>query len=139
MAKMRSENVNHAKSSREYFDTKGAADKDLTSFVNDRNVSDADFRQMIAARQKAERNVPEAEAKLDNTSKETGYDRPYFALTGDPEAIDRLSRSPTSDEEGNMRYRKGGMVKKKAKKMAGGGVVRGTGCATKGKGKMRMF
>ncbi len=36
-----------------------------------------------------------------------------------------------------MKYRKGGMVKKK--KMAGGGMVRGAGCATKGKGKMRMF
>jgi len=32
--------------------------------------------------------------------------------------------------------RKGGMVRKK---MAGGGAVRGAGCATKGKGKMRMY
>lgn len=38
--------------------------------------------------------------------------------------------------------RKGGMVHKKAasrSKMAGGGAVRGAGCATKGKGKMRMY
>lgn len=32
--------------------------------------------------------------------------------------------------------RKGGMVRKK---MAGGGAVRGAGCAVKGKGKMRMY
>jgi len=37
----------------------------------------------------------------------------------------------------------GGMVRKKTapsrNKMAGGGAVRGAGCATKGKGKMRMY
>ena len=32
--------------------------------------------------------------------------------------------------------KKGGMVRKK---MASGGAVRGAGCATKGKGKMRMY
>jgi hypothetical protein len=48
-------------------------------------------------------------------------------------------RSPTSDFEGMMKPRKSGMVKKKAIKMAGGGAVRGAGCATKGKGKMRMY
>lgn len=39
--------------------------------------------------------------------------------------------------------KKGGMVRKKTapsrSKMAGGGSVRGAGCATKGKGKMRMY
>jgi len=39
--------------------------------------------------------------------------------------------------------RNGGMVRKKTalsrNKMAGGGAVRGAGCATKGKGKMRMY
>jgi hypothetical protein len=39
--------------------------------------------------------------------------------------------------------RNGGMVRKKTalsrSKMAGGGAVRGAGCATKGKGKMRMY
>ena len=39
--------------------------------------------------------------------------------------------------------RNGGMVRKKTAlsrtKMAGGGAVRGAGCATKGKGKMRMY
>ena len=48
-------------------------------------------------------------------------------------------RSPTPDSEGMMKYRKGGMVKKKATRMAGGGAVRGAGCATKGKGKMRVY
>ena len=40
---------------------------------------------------------------------------------------------------GSKGMRKGGMVKKKSAKMAGGGAVRGAGCATKGKGKMRMY
>ena len=39
--------------------------------------------------------------------------------------------------------KKGGMVRKKTapsrNKMAGGGAVRGGGCATKGRGKMRMY
>jgi len=36
--------------------------------------------------------------------------------------------------------KKGGMVRKKTTtKMAGGGAVRGAGCAVKGKGKMRMY
>lgn len=137
MAKMRSENVEYAKARRDYLDKK--IDSDMyASGVPDRVQTEQDFRQALANRRKALRDLPEAENKLDRTSEETGYSGPYFAEKyGTSESADRLSRSPTTDEEGNMKYRKGGMVKKK--KMAGGGMVRGAGCATKGKGKMRMF
>lgn len=136
MAKMRSENVEYAKARRDYLDKK--VDSEMyASGVPDRVQTEQDFRQALANRRKALRDLPESEKKLDKTSEETGYSGPYFAPSYDSDSIDRLSRSPTTDEEGNMKYRKGGMVKKK--KMAGGGMVRGAGCATKGKGKMRMF
>lgn len=138
MAKMRSENVDYAKAQRDYLDKKTDYDMELSNIGSRRYQTDQDFRQAMAKRQKTFRDLPEAENKLDKTRKETGYSEPYFAEKyGTSESADRLSRSPTTDEEGNMKYRKGGMVKKK--KMAGGGMVRGAGCATKGKGKMRMF
>lgn len=145
MAKMRSENVEYAKARRDYLDKKTDYDMELSNFGStmyagkpDRVQTAQDFRQAMAKRQKTFRDLPETEKKLDKTSDETGYSEPYFAEKyGTSESTDRLSRSPTTDEEGNMKYRKGGMVKKK--KMAGGGMVRGAGCATKGKGKMRMF
>lgn len=141
MAKMRSENVEYAKARRNYLEKKLDSEMDISpsGFVSSsvpRFVrTEQDVRQALAERRKALRDLPEAENKLDRTSEETGYSGPHYAENSD--SIDRLSRSPTTDEEGNMKYRKGGMVKKK--KMAGGGMVRGAGCATKGKGKMRMF
>lgn len=138
MAKMRSENVEYAKARRDYLDKKTDYDMELSNIGSKMYETEQDFRQAMAKRQKTFRDLPEAEKKLDKTSEETGYSGPYFAEKyGTTESTDRLSRSPTTDEEGNMKYRKGGMVKKK--KMAGGGMVRGAGCATKGKGKMRMF
>lgn len=137
MAKMRSENTKYAKAQKDYLDTSLKADNDLGREMRDPNVSEEDFRQMLAARSKAARD---REGKMSDYTKagdETGYEYTRSFMDNSGEAIDRLSRSPTTDEEGNMKYRKGGMVKKK--KMAGGGMVRGAGCATKGKGKMRMF
>ena len=137
MAKMRCENTKYAKAQKDYLDTSLKADNDLNFEMRDPNVSAEDFRQMLAARSKAARD---REGKMSDYTKagdETGYEYTRSFMDNSGEAIDRLSRSPTTDEEGNMKYRKGGMVKKK--KMAGGGMVRGAGCATKGKGKMRMF
>jgi hypothetical protein len=49
-----------------------------------------------------------------------------------PSRAMNLIRGKTEEVE----KRKGGMVNKK---MSGGGSVRGAGCATKGKGKLRMY
>jgi len=139
MAKMRSENTDYAKAQKGYYDTSMKAGKDFTFERQDPKVSAEDFRQMLAERSKASR---ERQGKMDdynNSEKETGYNYTRDFDNNSGEAIDRLSRSPTSDSEGNMKYRKGGMVKKKSAKMASGGAVRGAGCATKGKGKMRMY
>jgi len=134
---MRSENTDYAKAQKEYYDTSMKAAKDFTFERQDPKVSQADFRQMLAERSKASR---ERQGKMDdyiNSKEETGYEYTKDFDDNSAESIDRLSRSPTSDSEGMMKYRKGGMVKKK--KMAGGGAVRGAGCAVKGKGKMRMY
>lgn len=134
MAKMRSENVQYEKDMRDWLDTHTKANASP-----DFKMSDEDFRQALAERQKASRDVEGKKERYGKTQQETGYDHGPVAEYNMGESIDRLSRSPVSDSEGNMKYRKGGMVKKKSAKMAGGGAVRGAGCATKGKGKMRMY
>jgi hypothetical protein len=137
MAKMRSEITDYTKAQRDAYNTNSEATKDLSREIRDPSVTEADFRQMLAKRQKASRDLPEKTKEYYQSGDETGYKHSGLPSGEEDYSLDRLSRSPTTDEEGNMKYRKGGMVKKK--KMAGGGMVRGAGCATKGKGKMRMF
>ena len=139
MAKMRSENTDYAKAQKGYLDTSLKASKDFTVERQDPKVSSEDFRQMLAERSKASRERQGTMDDYSKSRKETGYDYTRNFDDNSGESIDRLSRSPTSDSEGMMKYRKGGTVKKKATRMAGGGAVRGAGCATKGKGKMRMY
>jgi hypothetical protein len=134
MAKMRSENPEYEKSMRDYLDTFSTSNS-----YPDARMKTEDFRQAIAKRAKANRDLEGKKEQYIEASKETGYDYGPSAQYSTDDSVDRLSRSPTSDSEGMMKYRKGGMVKKKATKMAGGGAVRGAGCATKGKGKMRMY
>jgi len=126
MAKMRSENTDYAKAQKEYYDTSMKAGKDFTLERENPKVSAEDFRQMLAERSKAFR---ERQGKMDDynkSEKETGYNYTKSFDNNSGESIDRLSRSPTSDSEGMMKYRKGGSV-------------RGAGCAVKGQGKMRMY
>ena len=134
MAKMRSENPEYEKSMRDYLDTYSTSNS-----YPDARMKTEDFRQAIAKRAKANRDLEGKKEQYLKTSKETGYDYGPSAQYSTDDSVDRLSRSPTSDSEGMMKYRKGGMVKKKATKMAGGGAVRGAGCAVKGQGKMRMY
>jgi hypothetical protein len=131
MAKMRSENPEYEKSMRDYLDTYSTSNS-----YPDTRMKTEDFRQAVAKRAKANRDLEGKKEQYIKTREETGYDYGPIAQYSTDDSVDRLSRSPTSDSEGMMKYRKGGMAKKK---MAGGGAVRGAGCATKGKGKMRMY
>ena len=101
---MRSENTEYAKSRRDMLDTYRKS-KDDPEY----GVSQQDYRQGLAARRKAQRDLPDKEKDSINKSIETGYD--YRNFDDFEHNLDRLSRSPTTDSDGNMKYKKGGMAK----------------------------